>query len=178
MKKRIYLAICTAGLLTIHGAAFGQKIPTTTGAGMMSAADKQFAMEALQGGTAEVKLGQLAAQKGSSDGIKAFGQRMVTDHTKAGNELKEIASAKGIPIPEGIGTKHQAAYDKLSGLSGASFDSEYIRHMVADHRQDLSAFQKEANQGQDADIRAFASKTLPMIQDHLRQAQELQGRNK
>jgi putative membrane protein len=138
----------------------------------MSSADKKFAMGAAQGGLAEVELGHLAAQKGQSEKVKQFGQRMVDDHTNANNQLKSLAAKDNITLPTSINAKDQALKDKLSGLSGADFDRTYMQSMVKDHQKDISEFQKEANSGSNADLKGFAAQTLPTLQEHLRMAQD------
>ena len=137
-------------------------------------ADHHFAMEAAEGGMAEVELGQLAADKASNGKVKEFGQRMVNDHGKAGDELKSIASSKNITLPAEINTKHKATKDRLSKLSGAAFDRAYMAEMVKDHQMDSAAFHKEASTGKDAEIKAFASKTSAMVDEHLKMAREAQ----
>jgi putative membrane protein len=135
--------------------------------------DTQFAKKAAQGGMAEVKMGQLAQEKGTSDAVKKFGQRMVDDHTKAGDDLKKAAAQENISLPNDISAKDKATYDALSKLSGAAFDRAYARDMVKDHEEDIAEFNKEASGGQKAAIKDFASQTLPTLQDHLKQAKEV-----
>ena len=127
-------------------------------------------MEAAQGGMAEVELGQLATQKASSDAVKQFGQRMVTDHGKANDELKTLAQSKSIMLPTDIG-KHKATKDKLEKLSGAAFDRAYMQEMLNDHRKDVSDFRKESQSGKDPDVKAWAARTLPTLEEHLQMAQ-------
>jgi len=136
-------------------------------------ADTHFAKEAAQGGMAEVKLGQLAREKGSSDSVKSFGKRMVDDHSKAGDRLKEVAAKENIMLPTDIGAKDQATYDQLAKLSGAAFDRAYAKDMVADHQTDVAAFKKEANGGKSDALKGFASETLPTLEDHLKKAREM-----
>jgi putative membrane protein len=135
--------------------------------------DVHFAKEAARAGMAEVKLGQLAQEKGSSDMVKTFGKRMVDDHSKAGDKLKEVASHESITLPSDLSAKNQATYDRLSKLNGAAFDRAYARDMVKDHETDVAAFQKEANAGKNDSLKSFASETLPTLQDHLKQAKEM-----
>jgi putative membrane protein len=135
--------------------------------------DVHFAKEAARGGMAEVKLGQLAQEKGSSDTVKTFGKRMVDDHSKAGDKLKEVASHESITLPSDLSAKDQATYDRLSKLNGAAFDRAYARDMVKDHETDVAAFQKEANAGKNDSLKSFASETLPTLQDHLKHAKEM-----
>jgi putative membrane protein len=119
-------------------------------------ADAHFAKEAAQGGMAEVKLGQVAQEKGSNDSVKSFGKRMVDDHPKAGDKLKEVASRESITLPTDLSAKDQATYDRLSKLNGAAFDRAYARDMVKDHETDVAAFQREANAGRNDSLKSRA----------------------
>ena len=130
-----------------------------------SAADK-FMTEAAQGGMMEVKLGELASQKAANAEVKAFGKMMVEDHGKANASLKELAAKKGIELPKEMSGGQQADYDKLSKLSGAEFDKEYVSMMVEDHEADLDAFNEQAEDAEDADLKAFAAKYAPVIKSH------------
>lgn len=140
-------------------------------ASSVSSSDRKFMDKAAQGGMAEVKLGELAAQKAQSDQVKQFGQRMVDDHSKADDQLKQLASTKGVTLPTTIDKSTQKEYDKLSKLSGPEFDREYMKHMVSDHKKDISDFKSEASKAKDADVKQFASSTLPTLQEHLQLAQ-------
>jgi putative membrane protein len=135
--------------------------------------DTTFAKKAAQGGMAEVKMGQLAREKGTADSVKKFGQRMVEDHTKAGDELKQAAVHENITLPNDLSAKDQATYGALSKLSGAAFDRAYARDMVRDHEEDVAEFTKESTGGKNAAIKDFATQTLPTLQDHLKQAKEM-----
>ncbi len=142
---------------------------------MMKSADGIFAMKAAQGGMAEVKVGQLAADKATNPDVKAFGQQMVDDHTKANNDLKSTAQSEGMTLPTDVNAKQQAMYDKLSKMSGPAFDKMYVNDMVKDHEEDVKDFQKEANMGKDAKIKDFASTTLPTLQGHLSKIKGIQS---
>jgi putative membrane protein len=143
------------------------------GTGNLSAADKTFVMKAAQGGMAEVELGQLATQNAQSDEVKQFGQRMVDDHTKANDQLKQVAQQKGVALPTDLSAKDKAEKNHLSKLNGEQFDRAYMQHMVMDHKKDVAEFQKESTSGKDPDVKNFASQTLPTLQDHLKQAQQV-----
>jgi putative membrane protein len=138
--------------------------------------DRAFVMEAGPGGLAEVELGRLAAQKGQSADVKRFGQRMVSDHSKANAELKKLAASKGITLPAQMNAEQMAEHDKLAKLSGPEFDREYMTLMVEDHDKDVAAFQEEAKDGSDPDIKSFAAKTLPTLQEHQRMAKEIKAK--
>lgn len=143
---------------------------------MLTSADTTFAVKAAQGGLAEVKLGQLAAEKGGSPDVKAFGQQMVDDHTKANSQLKSIAQEEGMTLPTDVNQKQQAMYDRLSKLSGADFDRQYVKGMVMDHEEDVKDFHKEADKGKDGKIKSFASQTLPVLQGHLDKIKNIQSK--
>jgi putative membrane protein len=142
---------------------------------MMKSPDVAFAIKAAQGGLAEVKLGRLAAEKGSSPDVKAFGQQMVDDHSRANERLTVLANSEGMTLPTDVNKQQQAMYDHLSKLSGADFDSAYVKGMVADHQEDVKDFGKEAETGTDDKIKSFASQTLPVLQGHLEKIQSIQA---
>jgi putative membrane protein len=145
-------------------------------ANRLTAPDAAFATKAAQGGMAEVQLGKLATEKASSPDVKAFGQQMVDDHSKANDEFKSIASSKGVTLPSSLDAKDQATYDRLSKLSGAAFDRAYMADMVRDHRADIAEFDREAGHGSDPDIKNFASRTLPTLKNHLKMAESVQAK--
>ncbi len=144
-----------------------------TGMGNMSSQDRDFIMDAAIGGMMEVELGQMATQKGASEAVKQFGQRMVDDHSKANQELMSLASSKGITLPTAIDEKHRKDMTKLSAMSGAEFDRAYSKMMLSDHKKDVSEFEKQSTKGADPDLKAFASKTLPTLHEHLQMANAL-----
>jgi putative membrane protein len=137
---------------------------------MMKSPDTAFAIRAARGGVAEVQLGKLAGQKGSDPDVKAFGQKMVEDHTKANEKLTAIARKQGITLPSAMDPRDQSVYNKLQRLSGPQFDRTYMKAMVKDHAQDIKEFLKEANKGKDPQIKSFAADTLPTLQAHLQLA--------
>ena len=139
----------------------------------LSNADRKFAMEAAMGGMTEVELGRLATERGASDAVKQFGQRMVDDHSKANDDLKQGATTAGVTLPTALDAKHQAVVAKMSGLSGAAFDKAYAKDMLKDHVKDVALFQREADRGTDSGLKSFASTTLPTLQEHLRMARAL-----
>jgi putative membrane protein len=156
------------------GKASGQA--ASAASGTIAAPDKAFVMEAAQGGMAEVELGRLAAEKASNADVKQFGQRMVDDHGKANDELKGFASQKNITLPTELDAKHKATRDRLSKLSGDAFDKAYMTEMVADHNKDVAAFMRASKTAKDPDLKAWAEKTLPTLQDHQRMSKEVAGK--
>lgn len=153
----------------------------TPGSGTVAevpAEDKEFVANAGAGGLAEVQMGNLALQKASSADVKAFGQRMVTDHSAANDELSRLATAKGLALPTEPKADAKAAMDHLSSLTGAEFDNAYMQHMAEDHEKDVAEFEKAATSAGDADVKGFASKTLPTLREHLTLAKEVSGKLK
>lgn len=145
----------------------------------MTPADKEFVMKAAQGGMAEVMMGQTAQQRASNADVKAFANRMVSDHGKSNDELKSFATNKGLALPTELDSAHKGGVDHMAGMSaGAAFDKMYMQHMVDDHEKTVKDFQNAASTAQDADLKAWVTKTLPTLQDHLRQAKEVAGKVK
>jgi putative membrane protein len=169
MKNGVFTLVAV-GLLAVAPAfaAAGDKAAK----GKSGDADHAFAVKAAEGGLAEVELGNLAKDKASSDAVKNFGQKMVDDHSKANTELKDIASRDNIQLPTSLAAKDQAEKDRLSKLSGAEFDRAYMKHMVADHRKDVAEFRKESTSGKNADLKAWAGKTVPTLESHLKMAED------
>jgi putative membrane protein len=139
--------------------------------GSLKMADKNFLTHAAQGGEAEVELGRLAQQKAADAQVKAFGQRMETDHSKATSELRALIAQKGLTVPGGLPPDALALKNRLDKLQGATFDQAYMRAMVDDHVKDVRAFEMTAK-STDPDIKAFAEKTLPTLREHLKMAQD------
>jgi putative membrane protein len=135
--------------------------------------DQQFLQQAASDGLAEVQMGKMASERATNPEVQRFGQRMVTDHTKANQELMALAQTKNISVPKDVGKHHQETAEKLAKMQGPSFDREYMQHMVTDHEKAVQLFSTAARESQDGDIKAFAGKTLPDLQDHLRLARQL-----
>jgi putative membrane protein len=136
--------------------------------------DVEFATTAASGGLMEVELGRLAVSNGGSDDVRKFGQDMITDHSKANDELKSLAASKNISLPTVPNQAHQKKIDDLQGKSGEGFDFDYIDLMVKDHKEDIDLFEKEADKGNDPDLKAWAAGKLPTLRHHLMMAEEIQ----
>jgi putative membrane protein len=161
--RQLHLITLAACLLLVTG-AWANRVTAAP-------ADDDFVMKAANGGKMEVELGRLAIRKGRSIAVKSFGHRMVVDHTAAGNKLKMLAAKKHITLPAAMDAEGHAAMQSLSALSGSAFDRAYMEMMVSDHEKDIAEFEMESTGGTDADIKAFATKTLPTLKTHLRLAQ-------
>jgi putative membrane protein len=140
--------------------------------------DMSFVNAAAEGGILEVELGRLATQKASIPEVKEFASRMVSDHSKANDELKLIADGKGVTLPAEakVKQKHQGMIAKLEKLEGAAFDRAYMADMVKDHDKDVAMFEKEARSGRDLEFKAFAEKTLSTLKEHQKLAKELNAK--
>jgi putative membrane protein len=186
-SRRLFVApVLGAALMIWSGAAFAQDASSQSGSAasqksdqssssssQLSAKDKEFVMKAAKGGMQEVELGQLVADKAQSDDVKQFAKRMVDDHSKANDELKSLAQQKGITLPTDLGADGKAMKAKLEKLSGAQLDKTYMQHMVMDHNKDVKEFQTESQNAKDSDLKSWAQKTLPTLQDHLKQAKDV-----
>jgi putative membrane protein len=129
--------------------------------------DSTFVMKAAVGGMEEVELGNLAQQTATNQRVKDFGAMMVRDHSKANDELKSLASSRGITLPASLPPDKQKMVDNMKKMTGKSFDSHYVTMMVQDHQKDVSEFKKESTAGKDNDVKNWAAKTLPVLQTHL-----------
>jgi len=191
MKKinLLFLSLATAGMLqachSSKGASGSDSTTVKTDSTTVSTtktdssaavlADTTFAAKAAVGGMAEVALGKMAAAKSSDAKIKDFGNMMVMDHGKANVELMGIAKNKNIVLPATLDAEHQAKSDSLSKLSGADFDKAYVATMIEGHNKTLALMQSEAANGKDADLKAFAAKTAPVVQAHLTAITKIQA---
>jgi len=164
----------TTGVAAV--AVLGLAVQLAAMAANLSPQDQKFVREAAQGGLSEVMLGQMAAKKATDDGVKQFGQLMVKDHTKSHNQLKELATTKGVRLPTEPSPEQKALAARLDKLSEIDFDRAYMKEMVEDHEKDVKEFQKEAESGRDIDVKAWAGKAVPTLETHLKLAKETAGK--
>ena len=167
------LVIAGAVALAMTAPAYAQDAQKPAAAAHKMAGDEHFVTDVAYAGMAEVELGKMATEKASKDEVKKFGQRMVDDHSKAGDELKTIAQTKNITWPTDLDAKHKALRDRLMKLSGEGFDRAYTQEMVAGHQKVAAMLKTESTSGKDPDVKAWAAKTLPTVEDHLKQAREI-----
>lgn len=132
-----------------------------------------FAVKAANGGMMEVQLGEYASKNATDKSVKGFGAMMVKDHSKANDELKGIATSKNIALPAAVGQDMTDKMNDLMKKTGKDFDKAYMNAMVDDHKDDISEFQKEADNSKDSTMKNFAAKTLPTLQKHLNDAQAI-----
>jgi putative membrane protein len=173
LSGAVVLAMCAAPAFAQTTATSGAtKTKANATSSMKTTTDQKFVREAAAGGMAEVELGNLAQQKASNEEVKSFGKRMVDDHGKANNELKTLAQNKNITLPSDLTAKDKALKDRLEKLSGPAFDRAYMQAMVQDHKKDVNEFRHESTSAQDPDVKQFAAKTLPTLEDHLKMAED------
>jgi len=173
LKKMIYFG-AIAMMFTMS--AFAQDAMKSDDKMMMSGKknpDSKFMMTLATGGMNEITLSQTALAKSTNEEVKTFAQKMVDDHTMAGDELKTIASSKNVTLPMTPDSKHAAMNTKLSGMTGSGFDMEYMKAMVKDHEATVALLQKESTGGKDPEAKAFAAKLLPTVQGHLDMARTM-----
>lgn len=148
----------------------GASASPSAGTTSVSAADRSFATKAAQAGTAEIADAQIALQNSDRQDVKDFAQRMVTDHTKAADQLKLIAGGEGITLPTGESKADQSDTNALQKLKGAPFDRRYIEIQRKAHQQAVALFTAESKSGKNSQLKSFAGQTLPTLQDHLKMA--------
>lgn len=145
----------------------------STANGGVPTADRHFMDKAAQGGMAEVELAQLAEQNASNPAVKSFAQRMVTDHSKANDELKQLAAQEGVSLPTSLDAKDQATKARLEKLHGAAFDKAYMHDMVMDHKKDVAEFKHEETAAHTPSLRDWAKQTTPTLESHLQEAEKV-----
>jgi putative membrane protein len=156
-------AIAIAFASTAHAA----DIPST---------DKSFMKKAAEGGALEIQASQIADQKSQDPQVKTFAEKMIADHTKAGDELNALASSKGVTLPTDPSITQKAKLKLLDSESGSHFDKSYAKQIGVDaHKDTVALFEKEAANGKDPDVKAFAEKTLPTLHEHMKMATDLQS---
>lgn len=145
--------------------------------GQVSRADRGMMKDLAEANIAEIETGKLAQQKGASSQVKEFGKRMVDDHSKSLEELRDIASKKGVELPNDTDLKHKASAKVLERLDGDKFDKQYMSMVgVSDHKRTHEMLQKVQNKATDPDLKAYAAKTIPVVHGHLESAQQLAGK--
>jgi len=150
----------------------GTTTATPTIPATVSKGDQEFAVNAANAGMTEIQAGQMAQQKGMAKDVKEYGAMMVKDHTMAADKLKTIAASKNITLPSAISPEMQKDIDDLQKKDGHDFDKAYIDMMKSDHKKVISAFEDEAKNGSDSDIRGFADSTLHTLRHHLDEAEK------
>lgn len=179
MKKLRLILLLTAGMFVACNDDDDDNMAPT-----VSEADRTFVNNAADGGMFEVRAGEMAVAKGDSTAmgmvmgsdsmsIKSFGQMMITDHTKANDELKSLADRKNVNVPTSLSSNKQMMLDSLNGASGVAFSRMYAKMMVASHKETVALFEKQSNDGQDTELKTWASQKLPTLKHHLEMAEDM-----
>jgi putative membrane protein len=160
-------AAATLGTLLL-AVTFLMAVPRANAAATVSATDQDFMLAAGQINLTEMKLGEYAAQNGKRDDVKKFGQRMVKDHSAVNDDLKALAAQKDVTLPDSLDAAHQKMADKLMAVTGSEFDKAYIAGMFNGHKKAIKAFKAESAETKDTDVKSFADKTIPVLEEHLK----------
>jgi putative membrane protein len=155
-----------------QGSSGSGSMSSSTGQTGSGTVDQAFISKAAMGGMAEVELGRLAQRKASSKEVKDLAGKIVSDHTRSNEELQRIAKSLNVTIPTTVDSKHKDTKERLQKLSGTEFDRTFMNEIVNDHREHIAEFKREANSGNNQQVKQFASKTLPTLEEHLRQAEQ------
>jgi putative membrane protein len=179
MVRIKHVAMSAALLISVSAelnAVSGKNMGENTGEAMQTAQpmDRKFIMDAPAANLAEIKMGQLAKQRATNAEVKSFAQMMIDDHTKANNELAQIAQRMGVTPPKDVAPYHRAAMAGMSRLSGMEFDMAYIKGQLGDHALTLDLLEMQENSGKDPELRQFAARARPVVQKHYEIARELE----
>ena len=177
----LWLSACTPSpsdeIVVTESGSSGSQSSTETSSGssktQVAAEDMQFMKDAAQSGIAEVKMGELASSNGESQPVKDLAQKLVTDHGKINEELKQLATKKSVMLPDAVTEQQKTMLQHLTSLKGAEFDTAFKQHAVENHQKSVDKFKTAAEKAKDADLKAFAAKTLPTLQQHLDLAKQL-----
>ena len=148
-------------------------VPACPQAGAISGSDQQFVNTAAQTDMTEAHVGQMAQDRGASQGVKDFGQTLVTDHTSDYTQLSTIVAKDGGTVPKGLDAAHDRMIAPFDRLKGAAFDHKFAQEMVMGHTKAIAEYRREAKDGQNADIKAYANQALPTLEKHLQMARDL-----
>ncbi|EDY22228.1 outer membrane protein [Chthoniobacter flavus Ellin428] len=162
-------AVALAASVTLIPAASADDSP-------LNHTDKSFLEDSYKGGVTEIQSAQMAEQKTANPDVKAFAEKLVTDHTQANNELKAMADSKKVGVEGGTSLKDQSKGKSLDAKTGGDFDKAWIDDQIKDHKKDIEAFEKEANEAKDTDVKNLANKLLPTLKEHLSMAESIQGK--
>jgi putative membrane protein len=183
MNRGILIAVAGAcalasGCKDNGGHSTGSTVSGSSNVGMQAnqGADSTFMMDVAKANAAELKLADMALQKSQNQDIRRYAQMLKDDHSKAGDELKNIARTENVPLSEEPNAAQKQTADRFASLSGESFDREWINAMVDDHQKTIAKFETESRSGKDAQVKSWAAKTLPTLREHLQHARDIQSR--
>lgn len=168
MKRLTLASMGALGLLALS-------VPASAADEPVAPKEREFLLKASQGQRAEIAFGQLATERAASDQVKDFGRRMVDDHAKANQEVKQLASQEGVALPKDVELPpvQRERAQRFQQLSGQEFDRAYIDYMLREHAKDVREFEQGTNEIRDRDVQQWASKTLPILKNHLTMARNI-----
>jgi putative membrane protein len=176
LPSRAHAFFAVLALLATAACSSPSGLSETEGpAASLSATDRTFISQAAYGSFGEIALGEIATERASSPAVREFGQMMVQEHTRMNEELAAIASQKGVTPPTAPDPGRQAVGAQLSQLQGSAFDRQYIQQQLADHETTLTLFEGEVESGRDPQLRAFAQKYAPVVQEHIAMLRRLEA---
>jgi len=172
--------ILSAALLLATTTAFAQKTDTaktqsTKSTQTANDQDRMFLMKALEGGNAEIKKGALARSKSKNPEIVKYGDMMENDHHSVNSKLKQVAEQRGYKVSDQLTAEAQKMHSTLDKMEGEAFDREFVRQMIADHRQAIELFKQQAANGTDQELKNLAAGALPTLETHLKEIERLHG---
>lgn len=167
-SKFIVRPAAATQVMILLAVEFLMAVPRADAAMAVSTADQDFMLAAGQINLTEIKLGEYAVQNGKRDDVKAFGQRMVKDHTDLNDNLKALAAQKGVTLPDSLDATHQKMVDGLTALTGSDFDKAYSADMFTGHQKAIKAFKTESAKTKDAEVKSFADNSIPVLEEHLK----------
>ena len=167
-----------AAVLLLTGSLFAQQKhqTATTTQSMQNAVDRSFINSAAEANLAEIDTAKMVGQKSTDPGVKDFANRMVTDHTQASQSLASFAEMSGVKLPTETGATERNQKNELQKLSGSKLDDAYLRDELQGHEEAIAAFENEIENGQNQEIKNYAARTLPTLQDHIRIAEDIAGK--
>jgi putative membrane protein len=172
MMQRVMLRLTSALVVTTGLTGLGQETKT------QQITDQEFVTKAASSGLSEVKLGTMASQRANSTELRQFAGKMVADHTRANDELKALAGRRQLAMPVQMTARDQEDQARLERLQGIEFEHAYARQQLEAHIEAVTLFERESAGGQDADLKAFATQTLPILKQHLQMIRGLTGENR
>jgi putative membrane protein len=179
MLKSSVFAVCLIAAGVLAAPAYPQSVGEKTGVNSalgVTPSTPDFVREAAMSDMFEIQSSQLAGQKADDPQTKSFAQKMVTDHTKTSSELKSMVQdgkVKGVDLPTDMSSSQKSMLDKLKALNGKDFSKQYHSDQVSAHKDAVSLFERYGKGGDNAELKDWANKTLPTLQDHLKMAQDL-----
>lgn len=160
--------------MSVSMAVLSRNLQGRESAGTFKSEDTEFVKNAMEGGIAEVMMGNLALEQSTTAPVREFAKMMVAEHQKANNQLQKLVKQKNYAdLPEGPSASAKEQHKKIGNLTGPAFDKAFAQYMVEEHEKTINVFLRQAEKGKDKQLKAWAAKTLPALQKHLAHARNL-----